>query len=295
MSTLRRPADIYALTRIGQVKRLTHENDALLGTIAMGTSEDLWWTGADGARVQGHLIKPPNFDATKKYPAIVLIHGGPQGAWGDAWSNRWNPQPFAARGYVILMPNPRGSSGFGQKFVEEISRDWAGKVYVDLMNGVDALAALPYVDGARMGAAGGSYGGYMVDWILGHTTRFKALVSHAGVYNLESMYGTTEELWFPEWEFGGAFWDAPEDYAKYSPHRFVKNFATPTLVTHGELDYRVPVSEGLQLFTALQRRGVPSRLVLFPDEGHWILKPQNSKLWFQTVGDWFDRWLKNQS
>jgi dipeptidyl aminopeptidase/acylaminoacyl peptidase len=295
MSTLRRPADIYALTRIGQVKRLTHENDALLGTIAMGTSEDLWWTGADGARVQGHLIKPPNLDATKKYPAIVLIHGGPQGAWGDAWSNRWNPQPFAARGYVILMPNPRGSSGFGQKFVEEISRDWAGKVYVDLMNGVDALAALPYVDGTRMGAAGGSYGGYMVDWILGHTTRFKALVSHAGVYNLESMYGTTEELWFPEWEFGGAFWDAPEDYAKYSPHRFVKNFATPTLVTHGELDYRVPVSEGLQLFTALQRRGVPSRLVLFPDEGHWVLKPQNSKLWFQTVGDWFDRWLKNQS
>jgi dipeptidyl aminopeptidase/acylaminoacyl peptidase len=292
MSTLRRPADIYALRRIGQVKRLTHENDALLATIAMGTSEDLWWTGADGARVQGHLIKPPNFDATKKYPAIVLIHGGPQGAWGDAWSNRWNPQPFAARGYVILMPNPRGSSGFGQKFVEEISRDWAGKVYVDLMNGVDTLAALPYVDGTRMGAAGGSYGGYMVDWILGHTTRFKALVSHAGVYNLESMYGTTEELWFAEWEFGGPFWDAPEDYAKFSPHRFAKNFATPTLVTHGELDYRVPVSEGLQLFTALQRRGVPSRLVLFPDEGHWVLKPQNSKLWFQTVGDWFDRWLK---
>jgi dipeptidyl aminopeptidase/acylaminoacyl peptidase len=292
MSTLRRPADIYSLTRAGQLTQLTHHNDALLAQLSLGATEDLWWEGADGARVQGHLIKPPNFDPSRKYPALVLIHGGPQGAWGDAWSYRWNPQPFAARGYVILMPNPRGSSGFGQQFVEQISRDWAGRVYVDLMNGVDTLAALPYVDANRLGAAGGSYGGYMVNWILGHSNRFKALVSHAGVYNLESMYGVTEELWFPEWEFGGPFWDQPEEYAKWSPHRFAKNFATPTLVTHGELDYRVPVGEGMQLFTALQRRGVPSRLLLFPDEGHWVLKPQNSKVWFQTVGDWFDRWLK---
>ncbi len=292
LSSLRRPADIMAMTRNGQVRQLTHENDALLARIPMGTTEDVWWRGADGVRVHGHLVKPPHFVPSKKYPAIVLIHGGPQGAWSDAWSYRWNPQPFAARGYVILMPNPRGSSGFGQKFVEEISRDWAGKVYGDLMAGVDTLAAMPFVDSNRIGAAGGSYGGYMVNWILGHSTRFKALVSHAGVYNLESMYGVTEELWFPEWEFGGPFWEAPEDYEKWSPHRFVKNFSTPTLVTHGELDYRVPVGEGLQLFTALQRRGVPSKLVLFPDEGHWVLKPQNSKLWFQTVGDWFDRWLK---
>jgi dipeptidyl aminopeptidase/acylaminoacyl peptidase len=292
VSTLRRPAELYARTRNGQLTRITHDNDALLGQLTMASSEDIWWTGADGANVQGHLIKPPNFDPTKKYPAIVLIHGGPQGAWYDAWSYRWNPQPFATRGYVILMPNPRGSSGFGQQFVEQISGDWAGRVYTDIMNGVDTLAALPYVDGSRIGAAGGSYGGYMVDWILGHSNRFKALVSHAGVYNLESMYGVTEELWFPEWEFGGPFWEKPEQYEKWSPHRFVKNFATPTLVTHGELDYRVPVGEGLQLFTALQRRGVPSRLVVFPDEGHWILKPQNSKLWFETVGDWFDRWLK---
>ncbi|HKR64134.1 MAG TPA: S9 family peptidase [Thermoanaerobaculia bacterium] len=291
-STLRRPADIYSLTRGGTPKQLTHENDALLAQIAMASTEDMWWDGAEGARVQGHLIKPPNFDPSKKYPAIVLIHGGPQGAWGDAWSYRWNPQPFAARGYVILMPNPRGSSGFGQKFVEEISRDWGGKAYTDVMNGVDRLAALPYVDGNRLGAAGGSYGGYMVDWILGHSNRFKALVSHAGVYNLESMYGVTEELWFPEWEFGGNPWDNPELYEKWSPHRFAKNFATPTLVSHGELDFRVPIGEGLQLFTALQRRGVPSRLLYFPDEGHWILKPQNSKVWFQTVGDWFDQWLK---
>jgi dipeptidyl aminopeptidase/acylaminoacyl peptidase len=222
----------------------------------------------------------------------VLIHGGPQGAWGDAWSYRWNPQPFAARGYVILMPNPRGSAGFGQQFVEQISRDWGGRVYTDIMNGVDKLAAMPFVDASRMGAAGGSYGGYMVNWILGHTNRFKALVSHAGVYNLESMSGVTEELWFTDWEFGGPYWEHPEDYEKWSPHRFVKNFATPTLVVHGELDYRVPVGEGFQLFTALQRRGVPSRLLYFPDEGHWVLKPQNSKLWFQTVGDWFDQWLK---
>jgi dipeptidyl aminopeptidase/acylaminoacyl peptidase len=293
MSTLRRPSDIYAMTRGAKsVKRLTTDNDALLAQIAMSETSDMWWTGADGAQVQGHLVKPPFFDPSKKYPAIVLIHGGPQGAWGDAWSYRWNPQIFAAHGYVILMPNPRGSSGFGQKFVEEISRDWGGKVYTDIMNGVDAFAALPYVDGNRMGAAGGSYGGYMVDWILGHSNRFKALVSHAGVYNLESMYGVTEELWFPEWEFGGNPWDNPELYTKWSPHRFVKNFATPTLVTHGELDFRVPIDQGLQLFTALQRRGIPSRLLYFPDEGHWVLKPQNSKLWFQTVGDWFDRWLK---
>ncbi len=292
MSTLRRPADIYSLTRNGKVTRLTRENDALLSQLALATTEDMWWEGADGAQIQGHLIKPPNFDPTKKYPAIVLIHGGPQGAWADSWSYRWNPQPFAARGYVILMPNPRGSSGFGQQFVEQISRDWAGRVYTDIMNGVDKLAALPYVDGSRMGAAGGSYGGYMVNWILGHSNRFKALVSHAGVYNLESMAGVTEELWFTDWEFGGPYWDNPEDYQKWSPHRFVKNFATPTLVTHGELDFRVPIGEGLQLFTALQRRGVPSRLLYFPDEGHWILKPQNSRLWFQTVGDWFDQYLK---
>lgn len=292
MSTLRRPTDIYSLTRNGQRKQLTHENDALLAQITMGAAEDLWWEGADGARVQGHLIKPPNFDPSKKYPALVLIHGGPQGAWSDAWSYRWNPQLFAARGYVILMPNPRGSTGFGQQFVEQISRDWAGRVYVDIMNGVDRLAALPYVDGSRLGAAGGSYGGYMVNWILGHSDRFKALVSHAGVFNLESMYGVTEELWFPEWEFGGPYWENSEQYEKWSPHKFAKNFNTPTLVTHGELDFRVPIGEGLQLFTVLQRRGVPSKLLYYPDEGHWVLKPQNSKLWFQTVGDWFDRWLK---
>jgi dipeptidyl aminopeptidase/acylaminoacyl peptidase len=293
-SSLSRPADIYRLS--GGLKpaptQITHDNDALLSSITMGATSDIWYTGADGVQVQALIVRPPNFDASKKYPAVVLIHGGPQGNWTDAWSYRWNPQMFAARGYVAFMPNPRGSTGYGQKFVEEISGDWGGKVYTDIMNGVDKLAAMPFVDGSRIGAAGGSFGGYMVDWILGHTDRFKALVSHAGVYNLTSMYGVTEELWFPEWEFRGNPWDNPELYEKWSPHMFVKNFKTPTLVSHGELDFRVPIDQGLQLFTALQRRGVPSKLLYFPDEGHWVLKPQNSKLWYQTVGDWFDQWLK---
>lgn len=293
MSSLQRPSDIYSLTRNGKPVQLTHHNDALLSQITMGATEDMWWTGADNAQVQGWLVKPPNFDATKKYPSIVLIHGGPQGAWGDGWSYRWNPQMWVARGYVVLMPNPRGSTGFGQQFVEEISKDWGGRVYTDLMNGVDKFAALPYVDADRMGAAGASYGGYMIDWLLGHTNRFKAFVSHDGVYNLESMWGATEELWFPEWEFGGTPWEQPEQYEKWSPHRFAKNFTTPTLVVHGELDYRVPLDQGLQLFTALQRRGVPSKLLLFPDEGHWVLKPQNSKVWHETVLGWMDQWLKS--
>jgi len=293
-STLDRPADIYGLGRNETAARqITHDNDALLSRVALGKTSTTWWTGAENAKVQGLMVTPPDFDASKKYPAIVLIHGGPQGAWMNSWGYRWNPQPFASRGYVILMPNPRGSTGYGQKFVEEISGDWGGKAYTDIMTGVDQLAALPYVDGNRIGAAGGSFGGYMVDWILGHTTRFKALESHAGVYDLVSMYGTTEELWFPEWEFHGNPWDNPELYQKWSPNQFVKSFATPTLVSHGELDFRVPISQGLELFTALQRRGIPSKLLYYPDEGHWVLKPQNSKLWYQTVGDWFDQYLKS--
>jgi dipeptidyl aminopeptidase/acylaminoacyl peptidase len=199
---------------------------------------------------------------------------------------------WAARGYVVLMPNPRGSTGYGQKFVEEISGDWGGKAYTDIMNGVDKLAAMPFVDSNRIGAAGASFGGYMIDWILGHTDRFKALASHDGVYNLTSMYGVTEELWFPEWELHGNPWDNPELYEKWSPHLYVKNFKTPTLVIHSELDYRVPIDQGLQLFTALQRRGVPSKLLYFPDEGHWVLKPRNSRLWYETVIGWFDQYLK---
>jgi dipeptidyl aminopeptidase/acylaminoacyl peptidase len=294
-SALDRPTDIFAMHQVAggwRSDKITHDNDTLLASIAMGASQDLSYTGAEGAQIQALMVFPPNFDKSKKAPAVVLIHGGPQGAWTNGWSYRWNPQMYAARGYVVFMPNPRGSTGYGQKFVEEISRDWGGKAYVDIMNGVDKLAAMPFVDGNRMGAAGASYGGYMIDWILGHTDRFKALVAHAGVYDLVSEYGTTEELWFPEWEFKGTPWDNPELYAKWSPDKFVKNFKTPTLVSHGELDFRVPVNQGLELFTALQKRGVPSRLLYFPDEGHWVLKPQNSKMFYDTVLGWLDQWLK---
>ncbi|HEV8435765.1 MAG TPA: S9 family peptidase [Thermoanaerobaculia bacterium] len=292
-SSITGPTEIYAIDkRTSKSQLLTHENDALLTSVKVGMTRDFYWTGADGAKIEGHLVTPPYFDPNKRYPALVLIHGGPQGAWSDAWSYRWNPEIFASRGYVILMPNPRGSTGFGQQFTEEISGDWGGRVYTDIMNGVDALAALPYVDGSRIGAAGASFGGYMIDWIVGHTDRFKALLSHDGVFNLVSMYGATEELWFPEFEFKGNPYDNPELYEKWSPSNYVKNFKTPTLVVQGELDFRVPIDQGLQLFTALQRRGVPSKMLIFPDEGHWVLKPQNSRLWYTTAGDWFDQWLK---
>jgi dipeptidyl aminopeptidase/acylaminoacyl peptidase len=299
-SSLTTPTGIEAMTRIeGGTKSvtLTHDNDALLYSLALGGTQDYWYTGADGAQVQARMVLPPGFDRRKlkKYPAVVLIHGGPQGAWNDAWSYRWNPQMYAAHGYVVFMPNPRGSTGYGQQFVREISGDWGGRAYVDIMNGVDALAAMPFIDSTRIGAAGASYGGYMIDWILGHTDRFKVLVSHAGVYDLRSEYGVTEELWFPQFEFGGAPWEKPDVYAKWSPDNYVMNFKTPTLVSQGEIDFRVPVNQGLELFTALQRRGVPSKLMVFPDEGHWVLKPQNSKLFYKTVLDWLDQWLKPQA
>jgi len=238
-------------------------------------------------------VKPYGFQAGKKYPVVMLIHGGPQGNWGYSWSYRWNQQVFAAAGYVVVMPNPRGSTGYGQKFIDEINGDWGGKPFDDIMAVTDHIVVdLPYADTSRMAAAGASYGGYMIDWMLGHTQRFKALVSHSGVYDLTSEFGATEELWFPLWEFGGTPWDKPDDYAKWSPSSFVKDFHTPTLVSGGELDFRVPYNQDLELFTALQMQKVPSKLVIFPDEGHWILKPGNSLLWYRTVLDWLDLWVK---
>lgn len=287
------PTEIFASESNGaNLRQLTRTNEPLLNQLELGTVEEFEYDGARQTRIHGFLVKPPRFDRTRKYPLILLIHGGPQGAWLDSWSYRWNPQLWAARGFVIAAINPHGSTGYGQAFTEQISGDWGGAVYEDLMKGVDHLIAQGVVDPNRLGAAGGSYGGYMVNWILGHTNRFKALMSHAGVYNLTSMYGATEELWFTEFEFKGNPWDNPELYTKWSPHLAAKNFRTPTLVIHGELDYRVPIGEGLQLFTTLQRQGVPSKLLYFPDEGHWILKPQNSELWHATVFDWFEKWLK---
>jgi dipeptidyl aminopeptidase/acylaminoacyl peptidase len=223
---------------------------------------------------------------------VVLIHGGPQGAWSDAWSYRWNPQLWANAGYVVFLPNPRGSIGWGQAFTDEIRGDWGGKVYEDIMKGTDYAEALPYVEKGHTVAAGASFGGYMANWIAGHTDRFRALVSHDGVFDTVAMYGSTEELWFPEWDLKGTYWTNPEGYARWNPRNFVTSFKTPTLVIHGELDYRLPVEQGLAMFTALQRQGVPSRLLVFPDENHWVLKPANSVRWHQEVLGWIDRWAK---
>ena len=276
-------------------KRLSSHNDDLVAEIDLNAAEPFHFKGADNATVHGWITKPPGFDPSKKYPVLYLIHGGPQSAWMNVWHARWNSTLFASPGYVVVAVNPRGSTGYGQEFTDQISRDWNGRVYTDLMNGLDhVLKTYPYMDANRVGAAGGSYGGYMVNWIAGQTDRFKCLISHAGVWDLPSMYGTTEELWFAEWEFGGPPWDKQfiDGYLKQSPSMFAGNIKTPILVTHGALDYRVPETQGFGLFTALQRRGVASRLVLFPDENHWILKPANRRVWWNEMHNWLKTYLK---
>ena len=271
---------------------ITHLNDELLAQLDLSKMESFWFSAKDGTKLQGFLVKPPNFDPNKKYPVKFLIHGGPQGAWGDDWSYRWNAELFAADGYVVVMINFHGSTGYGQKFIDAINGDWGGAPFEDLMKGLDyAEQHYPFIDKNRECALGASYGGYMINWILGHTDRFKCLVSHDGMFNAESAWGTTEELWFNEWEFKGTPYTNPKMYEKWSPRNSAKNFKTPTLVIHGQLDYRLDVSEGLQLFTTLQRTGVPSKMLYFPDEGHWVLKPQNSRLWYRTVNDWVDQWV----
>ena len=265
-------------------RKLTHMNDALLSQIDMQPLESFTFKGANDEEVQGFMVKPPGFDPNKKYPLKFLIHGGPQGAWGNEWTYRWNAELFAATGnYVVVMINFHGSTGYGQKFTDSISGDWGGKPYVDLMKGLDYVEkTYPFIDKNREAALGASYGGYMANWILGHTNRFKCIVSHDGMFNTESAYGTTEELWFPEWEFKGPPWKNRELYRKFSPHLFADKFKTPTLVVHGQNDYRLDVSEGFQLFTTLQRLKIPSKFLYFPDEGHWVLKPQNSRLVVQN-------------
>jgi dipeptidyl aminopeptidase/acylaminoacyl peptidase len=278
---------------------ITHLNDGIFAQLDEGKLEDFWFTAADKTKLQGFLLRPPAFDPAKKYPVKFLIHGGPQGAWGDSWSYRWNPELFAANGYVVVMINPRGSTGYGQTIVDGVNGDWGGKPFTDLMTGLDyAEQHFSFIDKNREAALGASYGGFMANWILGHTDRFKCIVSHDGMFNPESAYGTTEEMWFNEWEFKGKPWDyygkpdAENPFRKWSPMMSVKNFKTPTLVIHGQLDYRLDVSEGYQLFDTLQRLKVPSKMLYFPDEGHWVLKPQNSQLWYKTVNDWVDQWTK---
>lgn len=295
-TSLTLPAELFVAAGDGTgLRQLTHQNDALLANLEMNAPEKFWFEGAEGAKVQAMLVKPPQFEAGKKYPMIVLLHGGPQTMSSDAWGYRWNAQLFSAAGYVMLMINRRGSTGYGQKFTDEITNDWGGRAYVDVMKGMDAaIAKYPFIDKARLAAAGGSYGGYLANWLATHTERFKVIVSHAGVYDKVSMYAT-EELWFEEHDNGGTPWTAPENYRKWSPSTYAAElgkYKTPTLVICGERDYRVPYTQSLEFFSALQRQGVPSKLMIFPDEGHWILMPQNSQLWYRTFLDWVGTYLK---
>jgi dipeptidyl aminopeptidase/acylaminoacyl peptidase len=295
-TSLTLPAEVFAAASDGSgIRQLTHHNEPILANVEMNAPEAFWFESADRTRVQAMLIKPPNFEASKKYPLLVLLHGGPQTMWGNSWGYRWNAQVFSAPGYVTLMINRRGSTGYGQKFTDEITNDWGGKAYADVMKGVDAaLAKYKFIDGERMAVAGGSYGGYLADWIATHTSRFKAIISHAGVYDKVAMYAT-EELWFEEHDMQGTPWTNPESYRKWAPVTYegeLGKFKTPTLVFCGERDYRVPYTQSLEFFNALQRQGVPSKLVVFPDEGHWILKPQNAQFWYKTFLDWLATYLK---
>ena len=293
------PPEVFAGNadlRLSKPINISKVNETLLTELELPKPESVTLPGAGDTPTQMWILKPPGFDPSKKWPVAFLVHGGPQGAWEDGWSYRWNPQAWAARGYVVALPNPRGSTGFGQKYVDEISGDWGGKCYEDLMKAADYVEKLPYVDKDRIGSAGASFGGYMMNWFSVKTSRFKCLISHCGVYNFESMYTTTEEIWFDEWEHSGPPWGkgGRESYEKFSPHRFAENlakFKTPMLIIHNDLDFRVPISEGTQIFTALQRQGVPSRFVNFPDEGHWVLKPKNSQFWYKEVFTWLEKYV----
>ncbi len=295
-TSLTMPGELFVSAGDGSgLRQLTHQNDAILAGLEMSAPEKFWFEGAEGAKVEAMLIKPPQFAAGKKYPTLVLLHGGPQTMWSDAWGYRWNAEVFSAAGYVILMINRRGSTGYGQKFTDEITNDWGGRAYGDVMKGIDAaIAKYPFIDKTKLAAAGGSYGGYLADWLATHTDRFKAIISHAGVYDKVSMYAT-EELWFEEHDMQGTPWSAPENYKKWSPSTYageLGKYKTPTLVVCGERDYRVPYTQSLEFFNALQRQGVPSKLMVFPDEGHWVLKPQNAQLWYKTFLDWLGTYVK---
>ncbi len=294
------PYEIFRINlKNNKIEQLTFLNKKILDSLEMNSLEDFYFTSFDGRKVHALILKPPFFDKNKKYPLIYLIHGGPQGAWEDDFHYRWNSELFASRGYFVAMVNFRGSKGYGQDFCDQVSKNWGGGPYKDLMIGLDSILAFykDNIDPERVGAAGASYGGFMIDWISTQegSQKFKCLVSHDGVFDQFSEYGTTEELWFPNWEFGGNPYENPELYEKWSPSKYIKNYKkykTPMLIIHGENDYRVPINQGLQLFTALQVMGVPSKLLYFPDEDHFVTKPQNSILWWNTVLDWIDRYCK---
>jgi dipeptidyl aminopeptidase/acylaminoacyl peptidase len=274
---------------------LDHANDDLLAALDRPRPEAVK-VKVEGGEMHMWILKPPGFDPAKKWPVVFLVHGGPQGAWEDTWSYRWNPLLWASQGYVVALPNPRGSTGFGQKFVDEISGDWGGKCYRDLVAGLDYVEKLPYIDRDRIGAAGGSFGGYMMNWfaVSEIAPRFKCLITHCSVWNFESMWGTTDELWFDEYEHGGLPWEIPGKYREFSPHVRAGNlgkYKTPMLVIHNDLDFRCPIGQGHELFSALQRQKVPSRFINFPDEGHWVLKPKNSYYWHKEVFGWLNKYV----
>ncbi len=283
------PVEIYRY-RIGKkAVKLTSFNDKIVSKYDIRPAEEYWVKGAEGANIHVFIIKPHNFNPTKKYPLILNIHGGPQQMWADSFRGDWQIYPGA--GYIVAYANPHGSPGYGQKFVEAISGDWGGKVMEDIEKVTDYLATLPYVDNKRMGAMGWSWGGYAIMWLEGHTDRFKAMVAMMGVYDLRSMHGATEELWFPEWEMKGAPWQNPELYKKFSPSNYVKNFKTPCLVITGERDYRVPYTQSLQFFTDLQSMNVPSALIIFKNDGHWPNYIKSMPVYYNAHLEWFHKYL----
>jgi len=294
LDTLRAPAELWSIDPSGTSPRpLTHVNDERVASARMGAYEQFSFPGAKGDTVYGFVVKPADFDAGKTYPVAFLIHGGPQGSFGDHFHYRWNPQAYAGAGYAAVMVDFHGSTGYGQAFTDAIRGDWGGAPYEDLMKGLDfALAKYSFLDGKRVGALGASYGGYMINWIAGQTDRFRCLVSHDGNLDERAAYYDTEELWFPEWEHGGVPWENEAGFTKHNPIDHVANWKTPMLVIHGGQDFRVVETQGMSTFTALQRKGIPSKFVYFPDENHWVLKPQNSRFWHQNVLAWLDQWLK---
>ena len=293
--SLTAPAEVYSMDiETRTVTKRTAINDARVEAVQFSQPEEFWFTNRDGIQVHGWLLKPVNFDKNKTYPLAFYIHGGPQGSWEDHFHYRWNLQIMPAQGYVTVAIDFRGSTGYGDAFREAISGHWGDRPFHDLMDGLDyLLAEHPYIDAERMGALGASYGGYMINWIAGNAPdRFQCLINHDGGFDEFASYYNTEELWFPEYEFRGTPYENPELYDKWSPARKVNNWKTPMLVIHGGLDYRVVPTEGISTFNALQRKGIPSKFIYFPDENHWVLQPVNSKFWHESVIGWLDKWCK---
>ena len=292
--SMSRPDEIWSADVAGtSATALTHLNDDLFAQLKLGKVEEYTFTGAAGDTIQGWLIYPPDFDATKKYPLLELMHGGPATMWGDIWAPRWNAQVFVTPGYVATWVNRHGSTGFGEKFVQSIDGAWGEKPFEDIMKSADYLLAQhAFLDATRTAALGASYGGYMASWVCGHTNRFKAIVCHAGVTDFDTQYASDVALHWQDGPMDGSPWRRTANYDKENPMNYAGNFKTPTLVIHGEIDYRVPVDQGVEFYAALQAQGVSSRLVLFPDENHWVLHPQNSVFWYGEVRDWLARWLK---